>query len=200
LANSVQIIKLGMLFVGSAITAIATGRATLTSLREVAPTRYEAGVFSETYAGEKWLEIDGRLAREYADLRPSSRSKGRANLDVPVVPPDWSPDRPVALIASFSIDSSVPLDWEELCQGERCELLRGEVRAGLFGPAPNDFPERVPELRFVDDPVAINIGTEPTPPWTLGGLSVFMCLTALASGLGLRGEYLERCGGGGGGP
>ena len=176
----------------SAITAVATGLGTITSLREVAPTRYEAGVFSEAYAGEKWLEIDGRLAREYADLRPSSSSKGRANLEVPVVPPDWTPDQPVALIANFSIDASVPLDWERSCPGTRCEPLRGRVREGLFGPAPDHFPERVPELRFVDDPVTINVGTEPTPPWTMGGLSVFMVLIALASGFGLRGEYLER--------
>lgn len=191
MANSVQLIKLGMLLIGSVFVAGLGTRNLVLALRETEPTRFEIADFTETYAGQDWLDVRGRVATEHAYTRESTnsahRGKNLSYVNVPIVADGWDSATPVEVVATFGpIASDQPIDWDALTGGE--DAVSGVLRTGPV-PMPDAL---VPGLSFSDSVVVINVGTEPSPPVVSGVLTSLMILVALASGGALWNERAAR--------
>lgn len=191
MTNPLQRIKLGMLLFGSIFGAILGVRDLSIALLETEPTRYDAARFTAEYGDQQWLEIHGVLALDHVGVRPSShsahRGKNLAYAHVPVVSSDWGGDEPVAVIATFGpVPYDAPLDWSSLCPDEAC--VSGQVRTAPL----QDLDVLFPDVPIVEEPVVINVGTDPGAPIASGAFTAFMILVALACGVALRNEHLER--------
>jgi hypothetical protein len=77
MANSLQLIKVGMVLIGSVFAAGLGTRDLMLALRETDPTRIEVADFAEHYAGQDWLDVHGRVAKEHAYVRRSTNSAHR---------------------------------------------------------------------------------------------------------------------------
>ncbi|WP_146158240.1 hypothetical protein [Enhygromyxa salina] len=178
--NRLQLIKVGMLLIGSVFAAGIGTRDLLLALRETEPTRLEIADFAETYADQDWLNVRGRVATEHAHVRPSTnrahQGKNLSYVNVPIVADGWTSAFPVEVVATFGpIDSDRAIDWAALTNGE--DRVEGTLRTGPV-PKPDAL---VPGLSFSDSVVVINVGTEPSPPVISGVFTLFMIVTAAVS-------------------
>lgn len=182
--NILQRIKLGMLVVGCTFGAAIGARDVMTALRETSPTRFTIDELSDDYAGQRWIAVEGRIAREHAQLEPSDHAAHRdarlGYVHVPVVGERWDGSTSVGVIATFGpVDMAAPIDWPALCPSEPCVV--GEIR-----PVPlDDLAGRFPGVPFVAEPIIVNVGTEPSPPLLMGGFTLFMIVVGLAGGVAL---------------
>lgn len=182
--NILQWIKLGMLVVGCTFGAVIGARDVMTALRETEPTRFTIDELADDYAGQHWIAIEGRIAREHAQLEPSDHEAHRdarlGYVHVPVVGERWDGSTSVGVIATFGpVDMAAPIDWAALCPSEPCVV--GEIR-----PVPlDDLAGRFPGVPFAAEPIIVNVGTEPSPPLLMGGFTLFMIIVGLAGAVAL---------------
>lgn len=181
----IQRIKLGMLLFGCIFGTIIGVRELAIALLESEPTRFDIARFQTDYADQQWIEVRGQLARAHAGVRPGTHSTHRRDglgyVHVPVVASGWTPGEPVSVLATFGpIPLDEPIDWDALCDGPAC--VSGQVR-----PVPiNDLDELLPGLPVVEEPVVVNVGTEPAAPVGMAVFTAVMLLVALGSAAALR--------------
>ena len=176
-----------MLLFGCIFGAIIGVRELAITLLESEPTPFDVASFETDYADQQWIEVRGQLAREHAAVRPGTHSTHRRDglgyAHVPVVPSGWESGQPVSVLATFGpLPLDQPIDWEALCGGPAC--VSGQVR-----PVPlHDLDELFAGLRVVEEPVVVNVGTEPAAPVGMAVFTALMFLVALASAAALRPE------------
>jgi hypothetical protein len=180
--HALRYIKLVMLFVGCVFGLWIGIRDLRVALTERTPTHFAAESFATSHDDETWVEVQGRVAVEYASSEASThRSHVERQLvyvTAPVVAHDWAPSQPVHVLATFG-----PFTRDELAawsrEGGQLEQVRGEL-----SPVPLPHAdERFAGLQLGEPLVVVNAGTEPN-------LAAALLFSGLMLGFGGLAGYL----------
>jgi hypothetical protein len=130
-----------------------------TTLFERSPTTIQADRFAEEYGGQRWLHVEGRLLPDYTHVQPSNN--GFVNVDVPLVPLDWTRNQAIHVVRSFSLHQSELAAWID-----KTERSPRYSLTGLQGPlGPMRYQSMFPMLKFEEPVVYINDGRSPDSPY-----------------------------------
>lgn len=185
--HALHYVKLAMLALGCVFGLSIGARDLRVALTERTPTRFAAEHFAARHDGEKWVEVQGRVALEYASSEASTHrshvERELAYVTAPVVAHDWTPSQPVHVLATFG-----PFTRDELAAWSR-EVAQVEQVRGELSPVPLPHAdERFAGLQLGEPLVVINEGTEPNLAAALlfsglmlgfGGLACYLLVQAL---------------------
>jgi len=147
--------KLLLLAIGSPILVYFGFTSLLTALRERSPSHFTAERFAEDYRDQQWIQVEGRLAVEYAYTKAGNTEF--VYVDVPLVPLDWQPDQAVHIIGRFYLPRSEVYAWKaKWTRSPQCTLT-GQVLDSM------QYWDMFPTLTFAEPIVYINEGDSPFP-------------------------------------
>lgn len=143
------------------------------SATETQPAAFTAADFAARHRGEQWVRVVGRVAMEHRRVQPSPyeahEGKNLAYVTAPVVAPDWGPQQPVEVLATFGPISQASVEaWSQSLPATP-QPVEGQLRPSGF----RNPQEMFPRLRISPSYVVINEGTRPN---RIGAMIGFLTL------------------------